>query len=108
LKTWYFLLNVIFPEGPKADGGEAKDGCEVNLKTDADLRSDAKDGCNADLGCDAKDGCDAAALEWIYGGGYPVTAMECPCCDASFVDAKLYSRHVNVAHAGINDVGLLQ
>jgi hypothetical protein len=87
---------LFFPEGPKADGGEAKDGCEVNLKTDADL------------GSDAKDGCDAAALEWIYGGGYPVVAMECPCCDASFVDAKLYSRHVNVAHAGLNDVGLLQ
>ena len=87
---------LFFPEGPKADGSDAKDGCEVNLKTDA------KDGS------DAKDGCDAAALEWIYGGGYPVVAMECPCCDASFVDAKLYSRHVNVAHAGLNDVGLLQ
>jgi hypothetical protein len=87
---------LFFPEGPKADGSDAKDGCEVNLKTDA------KDGS------DAKDGCDAAALEWIYGGGYPVAAMECPCCDASFVDAKLYSRHVNVAHAGLNDVGLLQ
>jgi hypothetical protein len=93
---------LFFPEGPKADGSDAKDGCIANLK------SDTKDGCNADIGSDAKDGCDAAALEWIYGGGYPFTAMECPCCDASFVDAKLYSRHVNVAHAALNDVGLLQ